>query len=85
MDASAMTLDNRYELWEHGQSGEVFAVRLSGNGMITGCRGPLFSNEMRTSRLPHYRYDEDPGDLQWIEAHRENWIPSEIQSPPRYY
>ena len=83
--SSAMTLECKYELWEHGQSGEVFAVRLNRVGRITGCRGPLFSNEMRTSRLPEYRYDDDPGDLAWIEAHRENWARSEVQSPPCYY
>jgi hypothetical protein len=84
-DISAMKLGCRYEFWAHGQSGEVFAVRLNVKGSITGCRGPLLSNEMRTARLPEYRYDEDPRDLAWIEAHRESWAPSEIQSPPQYY
>jgi hypothetical protein len=73
-----------YELWEHGQSGEVFAVRLNTEGEITGCCGPLLSNQVLTYQLPAHRYDEDPEDLTWIEEHRENWLPCEFQSPPHY-
>src|SRR5688572_29589515 len=39
-----------YEFWEHGQSGEVFAVRLNRHRQITGCKGPLFSNQIRQEK-----------------------------------
>jgi len=65
-----------YEFWEHGQSGEVFAVRLDWQRRITGCQGPLFSNQIRNERLRAYHYDEDPADLAWIEKHRESWAPA---------
>lgn len=65
-----------YEYWEHGQSGEVFAVRLNRQRQITGCKGPLFSDQIRLEKLYDYGYDEDPRDLTWIESHRENWVPA---------
>ena len=75
-----------YEFWEHGQSGEVFAIRLNRTGRrITGMRGPLFSNQLYSARLADQPYDEDPSDLAWVEKHRDNWTLSEHQSPPRYY
>ena len=72
-----MTSAATYQFWEHGQSGEVFAIRLDGSGRITGLRGPLFSNQMLSNQLPVYRYDDDPEDLAWLEARRENWVPFE--------
>jgi hypothetical protein len=78
-----MASDTTYELWEHGQSGEVFAVRLNGQ-RITGCRGPLFSNQVHAAKLREHPYDDDPSDLAWIERHRENWVPCDFQSPPHY-
>jgi hypothetical protein len=76
------TEGSSYELWEHGQSGAVFAVRLDRARRITGCSGPLFSNQIRPGELAFYSYDEDPRDLRWIEQHRENWDPAPVASPP---
>ena len=73
-----------YELWEHGQSGAVFAVRLEENGSITGCRGPLVSAEIMGAAPARFQYDTDPAALAWIQRHRENWTPSDFQSPPHY-
>ena len=73
---SGVEVGSIYEFWEHGQSGEVFAVRLNRQRQITGCKGPLFSNQIRQEKLYDYRYDEDPRDLSWIERHRENWAPA---------
>jgi hypothetical protein len=72
------------ELWEHGQSGEVFAVRLNRTGQVTGMRGPLLSNQLYNGALAGVEWDEDPRDVQWLERHRESWLPSEHQSPPHY-
>ena len=74
--------DHIYEFWEHGQSGAVFAIRLNRKRQVTGCLGPLFSNQIQGERLAVYGYDDNPKDLRWIEAHRENWTPSDLQSPP---
>lgn len=74
-----------YELWEHGQSGEVFAVRLDRTGHITGLRGPLLSNQLYNGALAAAEFDEDPDDVKWLESHRESWVPAEHQSPPRYF
>jgi hypothetical protein len=79
-----MTGECSYEFWEHGQSGEVYAIRLDPQGRITGCRGPLLSDQIHTDQLPHYPYDSDPTDLTWIDQTRENWAPLELQSPPHY-
>ena len=65
-----------FEFWEHGQSGEVFAVRLGRDQRITGCKGPLFSNQIRSEELSGWRFDSDPRALAWIESHRENWVPA---------
>lgn len=79
------TTASHYELWEHGQSGEVFAVRLDRGGHVTGLRGPLLSNQLYNGALGTLEFDEDPRDVQWVEDHRENWVPSELASPPRYF
>jgi hypothetical protein len=71
-----------YEFWEHGQSGAVFAVRLSADRRVTGCTGPLFSNQIRTVELPRYAYDDDPRELSWIERHRESWAPAGFIGAP---
>jgi hypothetical protein len=73
-----------YDLWEHGQSGTVFAVRMNETGRLTGCCGPLLSNQIRVSALEQYPYDENPRDLAWIEADREDWVLSELAAPPHY-
>src|SRR5438105_963697 len=46
-----------FEFWEHGQSGEVFAVRLGRDRRVTGCKGPLFSNQIRSDELSFGRFD----------------------------
>ena len=69
-----------YQYWEHGQSGAIFAIRLNRWGQVTGCRGPLLSNEIREERLPWLPYDEDLRDLTWIERHRDNWEPAPFHS-----
>ena len=69
---------NTFEFWEHGQSGEVFAVRLDRGGAVTGLHGPLVSDQIHTAELPSYPYDAGTDDLQWVEAHRENWAPFEF-------
>ena len=74
----------KYELWEHGQSGEVFAVRLDRTGHITGLRGPLLSNQLYNGALGA-EFDDNPTDLQWLERHRESWVPAEHGSPPHYF
>lgn len=74
----SMTREPIYRFWEHGQSGAVFAVRLDQDERLTGCCGPLLSNEISASELPFYFYDENPKDLAWIEGHRENWVPFEF-------
>lgn len=74
----------RYALWEHGQSGEVFAVRMNETGRLTGCWGPLLSSQVVSLDCARVPYDEDPKDLVWIEEHRENWALSDLQSPPHY-
>ena len=71
-----------YELWEHGQSGAVFAVRLDSARQITGCWGPLLSNQIRVAHLDGYPYDDNPRDLAWIERHRDNWEPAPLASLP---
>jgi hypothetical protein len=73
-----MTGSTIYRFWEHGQSGSVFAVRLNEQERLTGCHGPLLSNEIRAAQLPRYLYDEDPKQLAWIEGHRDNWVPFEF-------
>lgn len=79
-----MQTNNTYAFWAHGQSGEVFAVRLDGSDRIDGCYGPLLSRDIRDRELPRYPYSTDPGALAWIERHRENWAPSELAYPPHY-
>ena len=74
----------KYELWEHGQSGEVFAVRLDRTGQITGLRGPLLSNQLYNGALTA-EFDDNPADVRWLEKHRESWVPSEHGSPPHYF
>ncbi|MGV3721329.1 MAG: hypothetical protein ACO1SX_10515 [Actinomycetota bacterium] len=72
--------DCTYEIWEHGQSGEVFAVRLDAAGRITGCRGPLVSEQLIPVEPASYEYDEDPDSLTWLEATREHWEPFAFQA-----
>lgn len=79
-----MNRNRIFEFWERGQSGEVFAMQLDYNGVVTGCYGPLVSNQIRSSALPNYPYFDDPGYLAWIETHRENWAPTDLQLPPHY-
>ena len=69
-----------YQFWEHGQSGAIFAIRLNRRGQVTGCRGPLLSNEICEADLPRLSYDEDLRDLGWIERHRESWEPAPFQT-----
>jgi len=74
LDEPGLATGCTFEFWEHGQSGEIFAVRLGQDRRITGCKGPLFSNQIRSDELSRWRFDSDPRDLAWIEAHRENWV-----------
>lgn len=67
--------DSSYEIWEHGQSGEVFAVRLNAAGRITGCCGPMVSEQLIPVEPEGYEYDHDPKSLEWLESTRAHWEP----------
>ncbi len=70
-----MTAEATYRFWERGQSGSVFAVRFDERGRLTGCHGPLVSNEIRSNALPSYPYDDRGATLARLEAQREQWTP----------
>ena len=78
-----MQFGSTYEIWEHGPSGEVFAVRLDPQGGITGCRGPLVSEQLIPAEPASYEYDQDPESLTWLEATREHWEPFAYQPEDR--
>jgi len=59
----------------------VFAVRLDVMGRITGCRGPVVSEQLIPVEPAGYDYDEDLDSLAWLEATREHWEPFAFQSP----
>ena len=79
-----MLTRDRYEFWEHDQSGEIYAVRLNDRGDIDGFYGPLLSHQVRADRLAQFPYESDPKVVRWIENDRDDWIYPELVLPPRY-
>lgn len=71
-----MTSTTRYEYWQHGHSGEVWAVRLSPLGRLTGTCGPLhYTEHGRPELLPDYHYDDDDDETAWIRQHDREFTP----------
>lgn len=68
------TRSTRYEYWQHGGSGEVWAVRLDPSGDVTGSCGPLhYSEYRRPELLPDYHYDDAPEDADWVQEHEREF------------
>ncbi len=63
-----------YSYWKHA-SGEVYAVKVSKNGVILGICGPLHHSEYgREELLPDYDYNAE--DINWATAEDDagRWI-----------
>ena len=52
-----------YRYWQHDTSGELYAVGMGCNGIITGVCGPLHYSE-RTHPLDSFEYDSE--DIDWL-------------------
>lgn len=65
-------MNERYEFWTHLPTGETWAVRLDGHGLVSGCCGPLEPRDLRRTRLLRLVYDPGPAD--WLNWHAAEFV-----------
>jgi hypothetical protein len=75
--AAKIPLMRTHEFWRDGETGEMWAVEL-GDGIVTGCAGPLHRSEVDPSFLERYTYESRHAAS--IEAARDRFEPLDEQS-----
>jgi hypothetical protein len=64
----------RYQFWKHSKTGEVYAVRIDKDGIVTGAVGPMHYLDRKDEDLPYYEYDDDPEDGEWMQRNKDNFL-----------
>ena len=54
-----------HRFWKHETRGEIFAVRMTMDGVLTGVCGPLHHSSVYDRILPDFEYDSGE-DLDWL-------------------